>query len=171
MLRTGKLKVEQYNEFIECIQDLLDHPVVQSMDNFIQHSDVTTLEHCKNVAYYNFLLCRKLGLDARSAARGGLLHDLFLYDWHDQHDIKGVHAIRHPKIALEHANEHFDLNPIEQDIIRMHMWPVANGVPRFAETMCICFVDKYCACLEVARVSHRLTRRRHSKIELAMAWE
>lgn len=38
-------------------------------------------QHSLNVSYYSFIICRKFGLDAYSAARAGLLHDLYYYDW------------------------------------------------------------------------------------------
>ena len=78
-------------EFYECIKDLASHPIVQEMKNYIQHGTTTCYQHCLSVAYYNYKICRRLGLDARSAARAGMLHDLFLYDWHDHAKKTGNH--------------------------------------------------------------------------------
>ena len=68
-------------EFYECIRDIVSHPAVLEMKKYYQHCDTDCYEHCLDVAYNNYKICKKLGLDARSAARGGMLHDLFLYDW------------------------------------------------------------------------------------------
>ena len=39
------------------------------MQNFRQHYDTSCYEHCENVAYYSYLICKKLNLDYISVAR------------------------------------------------------------------------------------------------------
>ena len=56
-------------EFYECIRDIVGHPAVLEMKKFYQHCDTDCYEHCLDVAYNNYKICKKLGLDARSAAR------------------------------------------------------------------------------------------------------
>ena len=56
---------EENQEFYECIKDIISHPVVLQMKNFYQHCDTDCYDHCLNVAYNNFRICRHLGLDAR----------------------------------------------------------------------------------------------------------
>ena len=48
------------------------HPKVQEMREFIQHGDVTTYQHCKNVVLVSFWLNRRfhLGADETSLAVG-----------------------------------------------------------------------------------------------------
>lgn len=134
----------------DCVHDLIHQPVVRSMDQYIQHGDVDCFEHSLFVSYYSFLICRKLGLDTRSAARGGLLHDFFLYDWHEKSSRKGLHGFTHPKTALENARRHFELNETEQNIIRTHMWPLGLPVPLYPEAWVVWMVDKCCTFAEVA---------------------
>ena len=57
-------------EFYECIRDIVSHPAVLEMKKYYQHCDTDCYEHCLDVAYNNYKICKKLGLDARSAARG-----------------------------------------------------------------------------------------------------
>lgn len=136
-------------EFNEIIQDLINNETVQKMRQFRQHYDTSCFEHCKNVAFYSFLICKKLGFDYVSAARAGMLHDLFLYDWRKRIDgRKGLHAFTHPKAALKNAKKLFSLTPKEEDIIVKHMWPVTLLLPRYKESYIISFVDKYCALSE-----------------------
>ena len=78
---------ENREEFLSCISDLIDLPEVQAMAQVHQHVDVNCLDHCIFVSYLSFLFCKKFHLNYTDAARGGLLHDLFLYDWH----VKGSH--------------------------------------------------------------------------------
>jgi uncharacterized protein len=95
------------------------------------------------------LVCRYLGLDYCSAARGGLLHDFFLYDWHITKQQKGLHGFTHPYTALKNANRFFNLNDLEKDIIVKHMWPLTIRLPKYKETLIVVLVDKYCAIMEI----------------------
>jgi len=123
------------------------------MKEFKQHYDTSCFEHCKNVAYYSYLICKKYNLDYVSVSRAGMLHDLFLYDWRTKQDgRKGLHAFTHPKTAFENASKLFDLNEKEKDIILKHMWPVTIAFPKSFEGFILTFVDKYCAMSETAEV-------------------
>jgi len=135
-------------EYQECIKDLIDTDIVQSMSQYIQHGDVTCLDHCKKVSWKSYKISKRLKLDYRSAARGGLLHDFFLYDWHIPGSHVGFHGFRHSKTSLENALKHFDLNHKERDIIVKHMWPLNIVPPRFLESVVVTLVDKYYSSIE-----------------------
>lgn len=134
-------------EYESCVGDLLEDARVQSMAGFVQHGGFSCLDHCRQVSYKSFLLCKALHLDCRSAARAGLLHDYFLYDWHLPHH-RG-HGFRHPRLALENAGRDFSLNRLEKDIILKHMWPLTPIPPRYRESLVVSAVDKYCTVWEV----------------------
>lgn len=68
---------EKSREYLECVADIIGHEAVRSMKRYNQHGGVDCLEHCLNVSVTRFRICKRLGLDYRSAARGGLLHDFF----------------------------------------------------------------------------------------------
>ncbi len=144
------LKIDnKVSEFESIIADLVSNETVQKMNNFRQHYDTSCFEHCKNVAFYSYLICKKYGLDYKSAARAGMLHDLFLYDWRKKdNNRKGFHAFRHPRISLNNASKLFILNNKEQDIILKHMWPITIVLPKYKESYIITLVDKYCALQE-----------------------
>lgn len=144
--------------YTNCIFNVINNASVRSMERFIQHSNVSCLEHCVNVSYYSFLVCRFFGLDCCSAARGGLLHDLFLYDWHVTSPKEGKHAFIHPSIALQNA-EIFELNDIEKDIIKKHMWPLTIVPPRYPESFIVSLIDKYCAVIETFKLFRKNRRR------------
>lgn len=152
----SKLKLKQdfrvYDEYKKCTYDLIQNEAVQSMKKYIQHSDVSCFEHSINVSYISYLICRYLGFDYRAAARGGLLHDFFLYDWHDTKPESGLHGFVHPRIALYNANERFTLNKIEKDIIEKHMWPLTIKLPKYKESYIIVLVDKYCSIMEIIKL-------------------
>ena len=138
-------------EYMSCVRDLLASPVVQRMGDFIQHGSTTTLDHCLNVSYYSFLTAKKWGADAKAAARAGLLHDLFLYDWHERPIGKGgiYHSIFHPRVALENATRHFELTETEREAILRHMFPYTlDGFPQSKEAWAVTLMDKYCCVME-----------------------
>jgi uncharacterized protein len=139
----------RFERYLKLIDDLIDNETVCEMKEFIHHKNVNCFEHSLHVSYYSYLVCRFLQLDYVSAARGGLLHDLFLYDWRVERLSAGAHAFQHPLIALENANKTFTLNRVEQDIIKKHMWPVTPALPRYFESFVVGCVDKFCACKEV----------------------
>lgn len=145
----SKLDSSISNEYKMCISDLLQDEAVKSMEKYIQHGDVNCLEHSISVSYYSYLICRRLGLDYKSAARGGLLHDFFLYDWHITKPKNGLHGFTHPYTALDNANERFRLNKIEKDIIEKHMWPLTVSLPKYKESFIIVLVDKHCSLMEI----------------------
>ncbi|MEA4888033.1 MAG: phosphohydrolase [Clostridiaceae bacterium] len=151
-LKRRRLQVE-YNSYIA---DLMNHPKVRQMDFYPHHASVTCLEHCLSVSYYSFRLSRRLKLDARAAARSGLLHDLYLYDWHINHPVPGLHGLTHPQTALANARRYFELSSGEEDAILCHMWPLTFKMPGTKESWMICLMDKYCALVEVSRLSSHL---------------
>ena len=133
-------------EFNMIIYDLANHPTVQKMKLYRQHYDTNCFDHCYNVAFYSYLICKKLNLDYISVSRAGMLHDLFLYDWRKkQPEHKRFHGFRHPRIALNNASKLFDLNEKEKDIILKHMWPITIIPPKYIEGYNITLTDKYCA--------------------------
>ena len=138
-----------HSEFALIIQEILENETVQKMKLYIHHYNTTCFDHCIHVAYASYWIAKKRRLDYVSAARAGMLHDLFLYDWHEkQPDTKGFHAFTHAKTAFGNANKLFHLNPIEKDAILKHMWPVTFSFPRYQESYIITLADKYAALRE-----------------------
>lgn len=146
---------EDFEYYRALVDDLLKSELVKSMAKFMQHGDLTCLDHCLHVSYVSFRCCRLLGLDFRSAARGALLHDFFLYDWHSAPPGIGPHVFVHPSIALKNASV-FDLNVKEKDIIKKHMWPLTVIPPRCLESLVVCIVDKSCTIAETTGLGRRV---------------
>ena len=141
-----KSLTKDIEEFNMIIYDLANHPTVQKMKLYRQHYDTNCFDHCYNVAFYSYLICKKLNLDYISVSRAGMLHDLFLYGWRKkQPEHKRFHGFRHPRIALNNASKLFDLNEKEKDIILKHMWPITIIPPKYIEGYIITLTDKYCA--------------------------
>ncbi len=125
---------------------LIRDPKVQEMKHYIQHGNVTTYEHAKSVTRMCFYLNRRFHLHADEDAliRGAMLHDFYLYDWHDGKLIRKIHGFQHPRIARENAVQYFDITIREQKMIQSHMWPLTIArIPTNREAWILCFADKY----------------------------
>lgn len=144
-----KEKILKDKNYMDIILDLLGQEKVQEMKKYRQHYNITCFDHCLFVSYNTYLICKKHRWDYISAARAGMLHDLFLYDWRKRENgRKGLHAFTHGKTAYEQASTFLTLNEKEKDIIIKHMWPVTLAIPKYKETFIITLVDKYFAVAE-----------------------
>ena len=146
-------KIKSYNiksrsEYKDTMTELLTHEKLKSLNNFSQHYKCTRLQHSIDVSYYSFYIAKLLKLDYISTAKAGLLHDLY---YHEKTDFKeNVKMLRHhPKEALKNAMEICDLNDMERDIIKRHMWLITLRQPKYKEGYIVTFVDKYCAAKEI----------------------
>ena len=131
--------------------------------NDIQHGNMSVRQHTINVARYSVLISEKLGIDCdrRALVRGALLHDYFLYDWHERDHANPLrlHGFHHPGIALKNAESEFDLTDIEKDIIKKHMWPLTVVPPTCREAWIVSMADKYCSLMETVRLHRKHYRR------------
>lgn len=139
-------------EWLHIVEDLLESPVVKSMSMFKQHRNTNCLYHCIHVSYSSYLFCKERKLNYIDVARGALLHDLFLYDWHIEHGIKRrrLHGVFHAKVACENACKYFRLTESEKNIILRHMFPLNPIPPKYIIGFVVMFYDKYW-CIKEAR--------------------
>ena len=153
------IDLPNWTAFLDCLDGLLDTPQVQSMRSLPHHPGVNCYEHSVFVAYVAFRLGRRWGLNYRSCARAGLLHDLYLYRWNDQSAHPGLQCFDHPVFALRNASRLTSLSKLERNIILAHMWPLALHLPRSKEAWTVSLADKFCATVEVFQLFKRLKLR------------
>ena len=130
--------------------DILGSQGMRLSQSFRQHGDVSVALHCFFAAVVCVRLARALALrvDTRALVRGALLHDYFLYDWHDPDPSHRLHGFRHAGFALRNAGRDFSLGPIERNMIASHMFPMNLVLPRFRESLLLCLADKICSFCE-----------------------
>ena len=124
---------------------------VQSMHGFVQHGRTSTYEHCMNVVKLSFWINKHLHLSAneRALLTGALLHDFYLYDWHEKSNWHRWHGFSHPSRAWKNARRHFPMGAKEENIIRSHMWPLIPWqIPKSREAVIVCLADKCCSLYE-----------------------
>lgn len=118
--------------------------------DYLQHGRVSVYEHCLSVTRCSCDIARflRIPVDHRSLIRGALLHDYFLYDWHEKDDGHRWHGFHHPARALKNAREDFTLTEVESDIILRHMFPLVPVPPACRESWIVCLADKIYATKE-----------------------
>lgn len=138
-------------KFAENVRRIARDSRLLSMDAYTQHGNTSTLVHSIAVSYFSCRLARifHLSCSERELIRGALLHDYFLYDWHEKDAGHAWHGFTHPGKALGNASADFALTEREQDIIYKHMFPLTPALPKYRESVLVCLVDKWCSTLEV----------------------
>lgn len=134
-------------EFVKIVNDILNNNKFLMLKN-CKHHGITRFEHSLRVAYYSYLIAKKMKLNYVATARGGLLHDFFINE-----DLtpkkRRFSVVFHPYKALENASQTFQLSDMEKDIIINHMFPtLPHKVPKYLESWIVSLVDKVVATYE-----------------------
>ncbi len=177
---SNRYKITEYRlakEIIEKGGDIILSEQMEPLKVYIQHGSTTVFEHSLSVAKHSLLIAHfienRFGLkcDRKSLVRGALLHDYFLYDWHDK-QVPGrrIHGFTHPGTARRNAVRDFEMNTKEQDIIAKHMFPLTIIPPRHRESCVVCIADKWCAICETFKmdISSYLVERVNKESELVL---
>ena len=147
-----------YRLLREHASDILKSENFRSTKNYIQHGTMPVHRHCIDVAEKSIAISKFLRIpcNEREMVRGALLHDYFLYDWHDKsrENYQRLHGFYHPGIALRNASMEYELTLREKDIIKKHMWPRTVVPPLCREAWIVTTADKYCSLLETLKL-HR----------------
>ncbi|MBQ9318051.1 MAG: HD domain-containing protein [Bacilli bacterium] len=146
--------------YISLVKDILENEEFNKMSK-IKHHDSNRFQHSLKVSYYSYRISKKLHLNYKSVARGGLLHDFFFVrtvDYKKVRDKVKLYTISHPKMAVINAKEFFDLTDMEEDIIRSHMFPIDIKIPKYAESWIVSSVDKAISTWEFSKkFGHKLS--------------
>ena len=154
--RRGKIAVEDAAAYVRDLAQRLEaRGRLGATRSFIQHGDVSVYDHVLAVAKTSICMARVLSrvgiaVDVHALVRGALLHDYFLYDWHEKDASHRLHGFHHPRTALVNAGRDYALTPVERDIILKHMFPLTPRPPRYLESLLVCLVDKGCSLYETA---------------------
>ena len=130
----------KYKELPE-IRGIIAHPSFIKMKDFRHHGNIDCRFHTLRVAEKAYDMAEYFKADIVSTVRGALLHDFYLYDWHE--GCPPFHGFRHPFYALKEASKIFSLNNIERDCIKKHMFPLTPQPPVYIESWIVSFSDKF----------------------------
>lgn len=131
-------------------KEILESSNFKKEKTFIQHGNVSVYEHSINVAITCLKIANKLQIpiDIKSLIRGALLHDYFLYDWHEKDPSHKWHGFTHATSALNNAKKEYNLTEIEKNMIHCHMFPLNIRLPKYRESLILCIADKIVATIE-----------------------
>ena len=157
---SNKLSAKEKAFFWEEVRQVCSSSRMNKSRTFYQHGKINIYVHSLRVAYICYYWVKKyhLHVDEKALIRGALLHDYFLYDWHDkEHEHKRPHGFFHPSAALCNAKQDFILTRKEENIIQRHMFPLTLIPLGCKEAWLVCMADKVCSTRETVR------ERRHDK--------
>ncbi len=155
-------KIRYHSVIIKHGADILRSEGMEIEKKCIQHGSFSVYDHSLFVTSMCLRISRKLRIRVNEKAmiRGALLHDYFLYDWHEPTKANRIHGFTHPVIALRNAEKVFHLGKIEKNMIRRHMFPLTPIPPRYRESVILCVADKICATYEtVGGFKQKLVKR------------
>ncbi|MBT1165991.1 HD domain-containing protein [Bifidobacterium simiarum] len=151
--------------------DIIESPGMQSEKRYFQHGNTTTFQHSVAVAERSVRLAHRFGLDdivdMRSLVVAALLHDYFLYDWHDDEDWHRLHGFTHGRIACLNAIRDYGrdiVNDVVADSLINHMYPLTNVPPKYTEGWLVSISDKLCATGEAVNRERFRVRKSHRVI-------
>lgn len=149
-MKKRQLPRDKRDRFFSVLTEIRKNSRFDESTNYIQHGKTSVKEHSINVAHTAYYLSHKLNIKVKEneLIRGALLHDYFLYDWHDKSLKNSIHGYTHPGKALKEAEKDFDLSYIEKDMIKHHMFPLTIFPPKTKEGVILCIADKLCAIKE-----------------------
>ena len=145
------------------LKELDEQGRMKYTQKYMQHSDISVYKHCISVACTSVELAEQFGwkINRKELIRCALLHDYFLYDWHEKDADHRFHGFIHAGRALKNARKDFDLSVREENIILRHMFPLNIVPPMCKEAWLVCLADKICASKET--VFGRIHRKRTQK--------
>lgn len=135
--------------FDDLVCDIVNNKKYQELKKEFHHG-INRYDHSMRVARVTYKLSKKMGLDYVSATRGAMLHDFFKDE--EYGNVKGITKYKvHPHIACYNANQEFELNEIEQDVIKSHMYPINTNTPSFKESWLVNSIDEGVSLYELSR--------------------
>ena len=150
----GQNEIERYAGAI------LNDPRFQKLRSFEHHGPANTVyDHSLAVTRAAYRIACALHLseeETASVVRAALLHDFFMYNWNDPASMRPLHGFTHAREALCNAQKQFELNEIERDVIKKHMFPLNIALPRYRETALVSAADKISAVMELVHSARAL---------------
>ncbi len=145
-----KISLVNDDEYKTIVKDILENSSFKKLQN-IEHHGISRWEHLTKISYRSYIIAKRLKMDYKSVARGGLLHDFYLDGDERNAKKKFLDTFIHPKKALETSINTFELNDIEKNIIISHMFPIYPALPKYKESVLVDIVDKIIGSYEMAR--------------------
>lgn len=137
-------------EFYSIIKDIVDNNKFNKLNKELHHG-ITRYDHSMRVAKWTYNVCHLFNKENISeVTRAALLHDFYI-----DKDLKSKRKYQklgeHPNIALENSSKYFELNELQEDIIKSHMFPCTLVIPKYKESWMVSLIDKAVSTYEMIR--------------------
>lgn len=148
----AKKNIEQiaFNDkkYCDIVGVILKSQEFKRRKTFKHHENCSLYQHCIEVSYTAYRWCKKLKLDYKAAAIGGILHDFYTEPWQDNIHHKDPffkqHGFVHARNAMDNAYKFFPeyMNDKVANIILRHMFPLNIHPPKYIESWIVSLADK-----------------------------
>ena len=147
----------QYNDlynFLGIVGDIVSHPVFLKL-RFEKHHGSNRYDHSLRVAIKTYKFAIKHKLDVVEVTRASLLHDFFFNkDFGSNEQLFKLRT--HPMMSVVNSKMYFNINEVQEDIIRTHMFPITKTIPKSYAGMIVSLIDKEISIYETFKYRLRI---------------
>lgn len=149
------MTTHQKEEFNSLIGDITSNKKFKSLNKELHHG-ITRYDHSMRVAKWTYKVCNFFHLKKKEeVTRAALLHDFYVDK--DLVSNRGYEKLgEHPSVALKNSLKYYELNEMQQDIIKSHMFPCTTRIPKYKESWLVSGVDKAVSTYEMLRFKSAL---------------
>lgn len=142
-------------EFTSLIEDIEHNKKFNKLNKELHHG-ISRYEHSYRVASWTYKVCNFLKMSkCAETTRAALLHDFYIDS--DLDSAKNYQKLgEHPNKALENSMKYFELDEVQQDIIKTHMFPCNKNIPKYKESWLVSLIDKTVGAYEMLRFKSSL---------------
>ncbi len=126
------------SEFEFIIKEILNNNEFLKTKEKVHHG-ISRYDHLMRVSFYSFLITKLLKLNYIETTRAALLHDFFIDETKSDSRVGALK--NHPNYALENAKKYYVLTPLQEDIIKTHMFPITFTPPKYIESWIVDIID------------------------------
>ena len=143
------------NKIMEYGSDILSSERFLNAYGVTHHHKSCVAEHSLHVANQachitGWLNSHGFHISYEDVVRGSLLHDIGKTDQNVHERYPWVKVYVHPRRSSSIAEEEYNENPVVQNTIRWHMWPICLIPPRHFPGWIVIAADKICSLKEIA---------------------
>lgn len=137
-------------EFYSIVDDITNNSKFNKLKKELHHG-ITRYDHSYRVARWTYTICDFFNMkNKEDVTRAALLHDFYLDS--DLALLNGFEKLgEHPNMALKNSLKYFELDKVQQDIIKNHMFPRTTELPKYKESWLVSGVDKVVSTYEMLR--------------------
>lgn len=130
-------------------KEILYSPVFGACFYQRHHYRTSVGEHSLQVAAVSLRICdylekRGISVNRDVIVKAALMHDLGMVGRYQRYRNNYECGKRHPEESVKEAKKIYpDLDPLTEEVILGHMWPLSVHPPRSREGVIICIADKW----------------------------